>query len=332
MSGLSAIPAKRDDIIRPLIEVTREEILEYLREHGLDYVTDPSNAKPLYTRNRIRIEILPVLKQFNPRIVETLASEASLLRAEEEAAEACLSRIAVGVIAREEGRVVLQREEFNQLPLALRRRLLLRAAEWMGMEPSRLSWVQVDEAVAFLSAALTGRSMNLYDLVMEREYEKLVIRPKAKPAAYSYDIAVPGITAVPDLDLALETLILDGDAAQDYSGPVRMLSGGETDVAGGENYFWQALFDYDKIKPLLKLRNRMPGDWFCPFGMGGKSKKLQDFFVDIRIPRHRRETVPLLTAGDDILWVVGLRTDERFRVGAVTKRTLLVRFRTLGRT
>ena len=77
----------RENIVRPLIEITRDEVLEYLKETGLSFVTDPSNTKPVYTRNRVRLEIIPVLKGFNPRIVETLAAEAALLRDEDEAIE-----------------------------------------------------------------------------------------------------------------------------------------------------------------------------------------------------------------------------------------------------
>ena len=91
------------------------------------------------------------------------------------------------------------------------------------------------------------------------------------------------------------------------------------------NYVWQALFDYDKIGPILTLRNRHPGDWFCPTGMGGKHKKIQDYFTDEKVPRRKRDLVPLLCSGADILWVVGMRTDERFLAGAVTKKVLSVR-------
>ena len=95
------------------------------------------------------------------------------------------------------------------------------------------------------------------------------------------------------------------------------------------NYVWQALFDYDKMGPFLILRNRRPGDWFCPSGMGGKSKKIQDYFVDEKVPRRKRDLVPLLCSGEDILWVVGLRTDERYLPGPAAKKVLTVRVRHL---
>jgi tRNA(Ile)-lysidine synthase len=312
VSGLSAIPPKRENIIRPLIEVTREEVLEYLQSSGFEYVSDPSNAKPVYTRNRIRLEVLPVLKQFNPRIVETLAAEAALFRDEDEALEACLAAIAAGVITQEEDGVVLQREKFNALPQAFRRRLLRNAANRASAESSGLSSIQIDEALAFMAAARTGRIMLLpYGLVIEREYEKFIIHLLAAAEGFSHTLALPGVTAIPELGMQVETMIVEGTAAEQED----------------KNYFWQALFDYDKIGPLLTLRSRRPGDWFRPAGMGGGSKKLQDYFVDAKVPRRKRDTVPLLAAGDDILWVAGLRTDERFLPRADTKKILVIRMR-----
>jgi tRNA(Ile)-lysidine synthase len=311
VAGLSAIPPVRENIIRPLIDVTREEVLEYLRSSGLEFVSDPSNTMPVYTRNRIRMEVLPVLKQVNPRIVETLASEAALLRDEGEAAEACLSTIAAGVIAQEEDGVALKRENFNALPQAFKRRMLRKAADLAGAESSGLSSVQINDAIAFMAAAQTGRTMRMpYGLIIEREYEKFVMRFQAAAEGFSYTLVVPGSTAIPELGMEAETGVFDSLPA-------------ETNV---KNYRWQALFDYDKIG-LLTIRNRRPGDWFCPAGMGGKSKKLQDYFVDEKIPRHRRDTVPILLSGNDVLWVVGLRTDNRFLPVNATKRVLVVQVR-----
>ena len=312
VAGLSAIPPVRENIIRPLIEVTREDVLEYIQSSGLEYVSDPTNTKPVYTRNRIRMEVLPVLKRFNPRIVETLASTASLLRDEDEAAEACLSTSAAGVMVQEENYVALNREKFNALPQAYKRRMLRKAVDLASADTRGLSSVQVSEVIAFMAAAQTGRTMRMpYGLIIEREYEKFVICFEVPPGGFSYPLEIPGVTLISGLGMEVEAGVFNDIPA-------------ETSVP---NYRWQALFDYDKIEPLLTMRNRRSGDWFCPTGMGGKSKKLQDYFVDEKIPRHERDTVPILLSGKDVLWVVGLRTDNRFLPGKGTKRVLMVQVR-----
>ena len=311
IAGLSAIPPVRENIIRPLINVTREEVLEYLRLSGLEYVSDPSNMKPVYTRNRIRMEVLPVLKQVNPRIVETLASEAALLRDEGEAAQECLRTVEAEVLVQDEDGVALKREGFNALPRAFKRRVLIKAAGLAGAQLSGLSSVQINDAIAFMATSQTGRTMRMqYGLIMEREYEKFVLRLQAATEGFSYTLPAPGSIAIPELGMDAETEVFDRPP----------------DEENVKNYRWQALFDYDKIG-LLTIRNRRPGDWFCPSGMGGRSKKLQDFFVDLKVPRRRRDTVPIILSDNDVVWVVGLRTDDRFLPGIATKKVLVVQVR-----
>ena len=307
IAGLSAIPPVRENIIRPLIEITRDEVLAYTKAKSLAFVTDPSNTKPVYTRNRVRQEILPLLKNFNPRIVETLASEAARLRDEDEALETCLAALSTGIFSSEKDSVLLKRTEFNALPQAFRRRLLMQAADHVGAESAALSSIQIEEALAFMAHAQTGRVMLLpYGLTIEREYKNVRIGAPPEAQALSYSLALPGITAIPELGLWIETLLtpppLDGEEAK--------------------NYLWQASFDYDKIPLPLTLRTRLRGDRFCPAGMGGRSRKLQDYFVDEKIPRRKRDTIPLLVSGSDILWVAGHRTDERFLPAQGTKKLL----------
>jgi len=312
ISGLSAIPPKRGNIIRPLIESTREEILTYLHDAALSFVTDSSNAKPVYLRNRIRMELLPLLKGFNPRIVETLAFEAALIRDEDEAMRFCLDEKASGVFMQENDTVVIKRTEFINLLPALRRRILKKTVDLCGVDSSQISVVQIDQALTFMEEAQTGRIMNFHSgLTIEREYNRFLIMAIAAPVAFSRTIALPGLTAVPELGIEIE--IVPGEPG--------------IPVCDIENYRWQAVFDYDKMGLLLTVRSRRPGDVFCPSGMGGRHKKLQDFLVDEKIPRRNRDGVPLICAGNDIVWVLGYRTDERFLPGPDSRRVVIVRVR-----
>lgn len=322
-SGLSAIPPVRDSIIRPLINITRDEVMRSLEETGLAYVMDPSNFKPVYTRNRVRLEIMPVLKRFNPRIVETLAAEAGLLRDEDEAIDRHCAALADSILVRKENDLFIKRAGFNILPPAFKRRLLKKASDLAGVKSSGLSLDQIDEAIAFMAGARTGRTMNLpYGLTLGREYDTFFMRPGSGTIEFCIQLVVPGLTAISELGFAVEAGIQD---------TILGVAGGLEETPSSDNYVWQALFDYDKIGPLLTLRSRRSGDWFCPTGMGGKSKKIQDYFVDEKVPRRKRDIIPLLCSGEDILWVVGMRTDERFQPGTGTKRflTITVRERTV---
>ncbi len=324
VSGLAGIPPLRDKIIRPLLGVTREEVLEYLRQQGLAFVTDPSNLKPVYTRNRVRREIVPVLEQFNPRVIEALASAAAILRDEDEAMEAHLASIAPGILLREEHGVRIRREAFNALLPALRRRMLRMAVGLVaGDEATELSSVRTEEVLAFASDARTGRAMDLPEgLALEREYDYLVIRPRKEPLEFTIGLAVPGVTALPGLFLEVETAVLDAPLSSEL--PFPQGRGNKEREFSEENYLWQAVFDYAKIALPLFVRSRRPGDRFQPAGMAGKSKKLQDYFVDEKVPRLKRDAVPLLCTKQDIIWVVGMRTDARFLPGPGTTRLLTV--------
>lgn len=307
--ALSSIPPIRENIIRPLIETTRDEIMAYLKENGIDFRTDPSNAKPIYTRNRIRLSLLPVLKEFNPKVVEALAAEAALLRDENEAVEIAISEITSRTLHRENDTVTITREPFLALPKAFQRKLFRKAVDLAGIDPSLLSMVQIEKTLLFIATAQTGRRLELlHGVCVEREYEKFILSCGTMRSVFSFSISIPGITVIPELGFSVEGKVFESSDREEL----------------GENYLWQAEFDYDKIQFPLAIRSRGEGDWFCPAGMGGKSKKLQDYFVDEKIPRRKRDTVPLLVCGSDIAWIVGFRTDNRFLTDAGTKKRLFI--------
>lgn len=328
VTGLASIPPVRENIIRPLIDVSREEVLAYLKENGQDFVTDPSNLKPLYTRNRVRKEVLPVLEGFNPRIVEALATAAAVLRDEDAAMEASLSAVMDRTVRQDGEAVRIARAEFNDLLPALRRRVLRKAlALSSGEEAPGFSSVRTEEALAFMAETQTGRMIDLPGgLSLAREYDSFLIQQRKCVEELSIPLAVPGRTDVPGPGLQVEVQVRE---ALNLDGGLPHLRGTGNDDEGSfdENYLWQAQFDYDKIALPLYLRSRLVGDWFCPAGMAGKSKKLQDYFVDEKVPRFRRPAVPLLATEQDLVWVVGMRTDGRFLPGSETKKLLAVRVR-----
>jgi tRNA(Ile)-lysidine synthase len=143
------------------------------------------------------------------------------------------------------------------------------------------------------------------------EYERVVFAKKqlfeVTPVT-PVKLAVPGITRVAALGIGIEARYRD---ARD------LVFEGDGDVAH---------LDADKIPGELEVRTRKPGDFFMPFGMMGE-KKLQDFFVDAKVPKRARDKVPLVTLNGAIIWVAGFRIDERFRVTAQTKRVLVLHLR-----
>lgn len=309
-TGLSGIPPVRGKIIRPLIEATQEEVLSYLYASNMDFVTDSSNLKPIYDRNRVRLELMPVLKRFKPRVVEALAREATILRDEDIALDAYISTLFREIVSKERGTVRISLESFLRLLPGLKRRILRKAVELADADPERISYIQMEDALRFMQTSQTGGTLHLTQgILIEREYDAFVIGRPSESKMVDVLLPLPGSVTVPYFGIEVESRIIDNETRAE------------------EISLWQAAFDYDKIAQPIFVRNRRHGDRFCPAGMAGRGKKLQDYFTDEKVPRRLRDNVPILASERDILWVVGMRTDERFLPDNSTKRILLVNIR-----
>jgi tRNA(Ile)-lysidine synthase len=255
------------------------------------------------------MHVIPELEKINPRAVEALAAGAGLLRDEAAVADAQCEPVLAGVLTSDGGTVRIDRERFLALLPALRRRALRKAAASLGGDLHRFSLIHTEEATSFMEEAQTGRAMELPGgLILERSYGEFVVRPGAELPPFSAALPVPGATLISEVFLSVTAEVDDLPRGQEEKG----------------NYLWQAEFDYAKIALPLLVRNRRDGDRLCPAGMGGRSKKLQDLFVDEKVPFSRRSSIPVLATEHDILWVMGMRTDERFLPGPDTKKVLRV--------
>ncbi len=312
-SGLAGIPAQRGDgIIRPLLGVTREQVLDYLASRGIAYRTDASNATRVYRRNRIRHEIVPLLRTFNPRIVQGLARAAEILAAEAALLDD-LERERWKAVVKDvaPGRVVLQGERLAQEPLGLQRRLLRRALSVVRGSAAGLTFRHVGDVLARVVGAGRGGKLDLPGgIVVEREGALITVGRSCVEGQSS--AGANWATGVP--------LSIPGAVQLGEEGPRLLARPGCEPVEGRADGRSVFVVDADRLGGPLAVRNWRPGDWFCPSGMKGHRKKLQDFFVDQKIPRTRRAEVPLAVAPEGIVWVVGYRGDERFLAGKATTR------------
>lgn len=310
--GLSAIPPVRDNIIRPLIEAGRDDVIKYLEAKGIGSVTDPSNLKPVYLRNAIRLELMPLLKRYNPAMIETLSRSADILRAEDEFLSGYAANLMPGLVAsKSEGRVTLYLGAFTGLHEAMKRRVLRLALALVKGDLLAVSYTHVADAVSSVASGKTGRGYDMPGGVrVEKSYDRLIIYRPVAAGEFSAILPVPAHIEVPAVGIAVESRVLTaGEAAP---------------VADSRN----ALFDLDRLKMPLTVRGRRAGDFFHPLGMSGK-KKLQDYFTDIKLPRDARARAPILDTGGDVAWVMGHRQDRRFAADQGSKRVLLVEFKTV---
>ncbi len=306
--GLSGIPPVRGKVIRPLIELSRDEIEEYISSKGLDYVVDSSNLKDEYFRNRIRREVIPILKRFNPNLLNTLSRTAHILREEDDFINAFVHKALMRLISRKTSDTVeLFLSPLEALDRVILRRALLRVIdETRGLRSIKME--NIEYIIDLIKKGSSGDRIYLPGGIRAiRGYSTLVITSKKPQRIEECELKVPGETLIKEAGVVLIATI-------------------EENVGSYGDGKEVACFDIDSLRFPLKIRARKEGDFFYPFGLG-KRKKLQDFFVDEKVPRDIRDSVPLLISGEDIIWVVGYRTDERYRVGPSADRVLKITVR-----
>jgi len=322
MAGLAGMPYAREDrIIRPLLAATREEVVAYLDHEGLTYRRDSSNEKPLYHRNRIRKELLPVITRLVPAAVRVLQRQADLFREDERYLAGITHELMRTLVSHDsKGVQRVDRQAFIELPVALQRRLL-RAILQTYDEVGRASSLRVVESVrrVFLKGR-SGARLSLKQTLVILDQGAVRFSPTiGKDHGHETDSGQGKREALP---LSVPSTVYWARTNQQIQ--VQLMTRRAAEEMGRAPSQGLVLFDADRFSEPLLVRAWQAGDRFSPHGMKGKSKKLQDFFTDRKVARQERGKVPLLVAPEGVLWVVGMRQDERFVVRGGTTRCLVV--------
>ena len=312
LTGLRGIlPIRDGKFIRPLLKFSRSEIEEFVAEQGLHPCEDSSNRDKNFLRNRIRLDLLPLLRrEYNLNIQNTLVQNSELLRADseylEDVARSALDECLVEPITHDV--VILNRLTFLRHQPALRRRILRLAVCQIQGNMKELAFNHSESMLQLSESKSPNRQLNLpNNLEFLRAYNQLIIqRATSVIDEFEYNVAVPGDNNFPALNAAMTSIIAE------------VSSGGTSYVTDGK---FRAVFDADQIQLPLKIRSRRAGDRFQPFGMKG-TKKVKDVLMDKKIPQRMRKCVPILVSGDEILWVIGHRTSDKCKVSNRTRRFL----------
>lgn len=301
LSGLTGMKPKRDNIIRPLLAVRKEEIQEYLELEGVLYRTDETNLIPEGSRNRVRLDIVPYLEEhINPAIVPTLCGMAELL-AQDEAYLSGEARRALDEARTDEG---ILREKVAELPYPIKTRVIRLALAEAGAVVD-IERVHV-EAVAELLTARTGARLMLPHI----------------EAWTSYDLIKFG---KPTQAEAFETPLAEGRVETPLGAFVITRSDGT------EGFFKSsttAFLDLDKVEAMGAppvIRTRRDGDRFRPVGSPGR-RKLKDYLIDRKVEREKRDCIPLVACGSEVLFVAGHAASENAKVDGNTARMLRIEY------
>lgn len=304
--GLIGIPYKRGRIIRPLLDAPRSDIEDYIKREGLGHVIDSSNLKDDYLRNRLRSTLMPVLTEMNPNLSETLSHTMQVLAGENRFIEAAATKATMRLITdKTDKRIELFLSPLSAMDIVILRRVLRRAiAETHGLRG--IGFVHIEEIIDLIKTGLPGDRVSLpHDIRAVKKYSTLLITSEPSMKLGTYKIEPAGLVHMAECGMSIRANLTDG-APESLQG---------TDAA---------LFDADKVSLPMIIRPRREGDFFHPSGMKG-TKKLQDYFVDLKIPRDERDSIAVVTTSkDEIIWIAGLRQDERFLADENTGRFLLL--------
>jgi len=308
--GLAGIPPVREGFfIRPLIEVWREEVESFLGDRKVAYLTDPSNFSRNFLRNRVRHELLPLLQQYNPRFRQTLVQMADLFRAEEQFWQQVLEEKFPSLVRnRKKDSLTLDIPSLTGQPLPLRLRSFRHAIEMLLGHLRRVGFAHILAIENLVQSPEPNKDFHLpQGLFVGKAYQALTFsKSKGEILPFEYSVPGPGWVEIPEIGRGMRFEIQALIPKERF-----------------ENSPSVAFLDHDTLDFPLTIRSFRPGDRFQPLGMDGE-KKVKDFFIDCKIPKEQRKRIPLLFKDERLLWVAGVRIDQRARLKPETQRALRV--------
>jgi len=320
--GISGIPPVRDGkIIRPLINLKRSEIIDYLDAKGLKYVLDTSNWETRYLRNRIRLHLIPLLKEsYNPKIIETLNRLAAIIGSEEKWIEDIIfplfEKTALSV---QDDIVSFSVPRLKEINISAQRRIIRKAIARIKGDLRRITFSHIDSIISLLESGPAYKNLDFPDRIRIQRNRDVLIFSKEKNAlrdlnvkygqaekiAFEYKIAKPEPIFIKEIGAHMKFSEMDIENLSDFR---------RTGQHAG-------FFDKDALSFPLVLRNFQPGDRFKPLGMAG-TQKVKKFFIDKKVPKTERTRCPILLSRGKIVWVVGHRIDESVKVTPSTRNVL----------
>jgi len=311
LKGLLGIPPVRDKIIRPLILTWRRDIEIFCAQHKLIPRVDYTNYESRYLRNRVRMKLIPQLKIFNPNVKELLLQTILMLTSDYYYINDQAQKALKGMIKKEEDDLIdLDMAKLQKLDPTLQGHALRDAITRLKGDLKEISFDNIQD---------------LINLVGSSEAKRIDLPDQLK-ALFSKDILTirKGEGEIPPVIEFSHEMKVPGEVTINETGAkisARMEEIVPSLIKLKESNQRIAYLDAGKLGDKVIIRNRRPGDKFLPLGLQG-SKKLQDYFVDLKVPPLDRDRVPLIESDGKIAWVAGYRVSEQFKVTPLTKKTV----------
>lgn len=306
--GLHGILPKNDQnrIIRPLMFANKDEILSYANEKGLDFRTDSSNESLKYSRNLIRHQVLPILKKLNPSLEQTFQQNFQNFKEAEELFLYAINKLSTALNEADTDAEIIKIDTKKLSNTPAPSTVLFEMLSPYGFNNDQLNQIidQIDNTES------ANYESDKY--LLSRNYGKLILKLKENENE-ACEILI--INDLRDLPIIKENIF--GKKLQ-----IELLN----NLHNISQVPLVAFFDADKLKMPLKIRFWKKADRFQPKGMGGKHKKLSSFFKDLKLNEQDRKKLPLFCSGDEIAWVIGYRTSEKFNIDSNSLNILKITY------
>ncbi len=302
LKGMTGIPVKREKIIRPLLCLTRKEIEEYLEKHHLDYCIDSTNKETEYSRNKLRLDILPYIKEnINSKAEEHIVNTAQSLREIYDYIECQTDEAYENYV---KNNIILN--EAKDLPSVILKEVVRR---WIFNNTGSLKDItatHIDMVISLLHNSVSKKIEIPCSFIIKKGYQGIELGEREEPKKKIGQVLLEDnkINQVEYFSVSFEKSSINKENVPDL--------------------MYTKWFDYDKINKLL-LRSRQPGDYIIIDKKGGK-RKLKDYFIDEKVPREKRDEILLLADGSHIVWIVGYRISEYFKVSDETKNIIKIAY------
>jgi len=306
IKGLRGILPSNQDIIRPLLTTSKQEILDFLENGAIKYAMDQSNHDLHFSRNRIRHHLLPYLQQeYNPAIVKSLSQLAAIAAVENEILEKETGQLwHSAVVTEEPDTITLSVPLLAGLHLAFQRRIVMEAFQRLTAQQG---WTMDDVEKALALCLKDGSSAQLRlksQVQVIKVYDKLVLTTKPVPKVhFSYSVIIPGVIRISELDKVLDFSVIPANQTEESNDTIYL--------------------DFDRLPGNLKIRSRQPGDIFRPLHMPG-TKKLKKYLIDLKIPSADRDKLLLLAGDAEIYAIIGLDISRKVALSTNTSRVLKI--------
>lgn len=315
LQGLRGIEYIRDNkIIRPILDIERSEIEAYCEKYELNPRIDKTNLESIYTRNKIRLELIPYMKDnFNPNVIESIVRMTNSLKSDSDYIDLEAEKSFKEVSTLKEDSVEISLPKYSNLHNAIKVRILRSAIKHIIGDTNFVDQKHIEDIIELECESKLNKMLNLPRGIFAYRRKNIIILTTKEIVSeeidFCYNIPSNGFIKIKELNLVLETQKMSIDRYKSIK--LDKTSKG---------------FDFDKIKGGIVVRSRKQGD---KIKLAGGSKKVKDLFIDLKIPREDRCKVPVITDDEGILCVGDYKTSENYKIDSETKEVLKISFKKL---